>query len=154
MVFLAYIEQTPLEIRFWAKVQFDSSLPEVAHLGRCWVWTAAKSSDGYGSFGVRCGARWSMIGAHRVAFFLFNGYWPDTLDHLCRLRSCVRPSHLEAVSRRENTMRSPIARAAVQSRRTHCPNGHLYDLVDDGRRRCRRCRNEKARAAYRTRRSS
>lgn len=76
---------------FWSKV--DKS-------GDCWNWTAALSKGGYGFF-------WNCY-AHRVAYTeQFGSVGGDVeLDHLCRNRKCVRPDHLEPVSRRENLMRS------------------------------------------------
>ena len=73
------------------------------------------------------------------------------LDHLCRVRDCVAPDHLEAVTNRENTVRGEnfIAR---QVSTTHCPQGHLYDeantyICGRGKRECRTCK--RARAAKR-----
>jgi hypothetical protein len=41
---------------------------------------------------------------------LIFGPIPDglQLDHLCRVRCCVNPNHLEPVTAKENTLRSPI----------------------------------------------
>jgi hypothetical protein len=83
--------------------------------------------------------------AHRVLYRLVNGPIPigAEIDHLCRNRSCVNPDHLEAVSHRENLMRSPIAPAAINARKTHCKYGHEFTqtntYVSSGRRRCRLC---------------
>jgi hypothetical protein len=65
------------------------------------------------------------------------------LDHLCRVRGCVNPKHLEPVTHRENLMRGE-SWSAVNARKTHCPEGHPYDETNTyidgkGRRRCREC---------------
>ena len=115
---------SPLE-RFGAKVAFGPG---------CWVWMGAKNRAGYGVFSVGKGT----VLAHRFAV----GPVPDglQLDHLCRNRACVRPSHLEAVTGKVNMERSGPAR------RTHCPAGHLYDAANTkwssrGWRQCRTCAN-------------
>jgi hypothetical protein len=95
--------------RFWAKV--DKS-------GDCWQWTAALNSAGYGKFSV--GSKQQLL-AHRYAYELMVGPIPEglELDHLCRVRRCVNPAHLEPVTTRENVMRG-------YARKTHCVHGHEY----------------------------
>src|ERR1017187_5210266 len=83
--------------RFWPKV--DRRGPE-----ECWPWLASKQNMGYGQ--VRAETERTMILAHRVAYELLIGPIPLglTLDHLCRNRGCVNPTHLEPVTLRENTL--------------------------------------------------
>ena len=133
---------TPYEARFWAKVEKNGPTD-------CWLWIASKSRDGYGMFEMR--------GAHRVAYEMLVGPIPDGLqvDHLCRTRDCVNPSHMELVTSRENTRRGhgPTARHAAQ---THCVNGHEFTAenthirIRDGIR-CRVCRACKRAEGMRTR---
>lgn len=124
--------------RFWPKVQKTDS---------CWLWTGGKDRYGYGKIlGPHRGeAKGAHKRAHRAAYEMLIGPIPDglTLDHLCRVRHCVNPSHLEPVTRRENVLRgqSPFARHA---RVTHCPAGHAYDEANTahrrrGGRKCRAC---------------
>lgn len=108
----------------------------------CWPWKNVPRSDGYGTFGVN-----PSRGAHRVAYELANGPIPDGLviDHLCRNRICVNPAHLEAVTQRENVLRSPITMPHVNRAKTHCPEGHPYSpentyVRSSGKRECRTCR--------------
>jgi len=81
---------TPRE-RFWKKVKITA-------LG-CWTWTGAKQSGGYGNFwdGTR------NVLPHRFVL----GDVPEDMevDHLCSNRLCVRPSHLEVVTRDVNVQR-------------------------------------------------
>jgi hypothetical protein len=83
--------------RFWDKVQ-DRPKGE-----GCWLWEGAINSQGYGNFwdGVR------FVKAHRFAYECLIGEIPEglTIDHLCRVRHCVNPSHLEPVTMRENFLR-------------------------------------------------
>lgn len=82
----------------------------------CWEWIGARGGHGYGNFGV--GGR--TVRPHRYVYELLVGPIPAgfELDHLCRNRLCVRPDHLEPVTRRENTLRGD------SGHKTHCINGH------------------------------
>jgi len=113
----------------------------------CWIWTGAKSSNGYGNY-------WNR-GAHRVVYELLVGEIPENmqLDHLCRNRDCVNPEHLEPVTARENLLRG-IGVAAVNAKKTECKRGHQFTdkntYVWNNRRICREC--QKAReVTYRRR---
>lgn len=74
----------------------------------CWLWTAATTHDGYGNFGSGI----NVTGAHRWSYMLYVGPIPAGLhvDHLCMVRNCVNPAHLEAVTRQENVRRAVEAR--------------------------------------------
>jgi len=130
-------DSTPDDVeRFWVKV--DRSGPD-----GCWVWTAARVT-GYGRFRLAG----KQVGAHRLAYELLVGPIPDglTIDHLCRNRACVNPSHLEPVTGRVNTLRgfAPPARNATK---THCLAGHPFEgdnlrFTSRVERICRTCRNE------------
>jgi hypothetical protein len=100
---------------FWRKVNRDGPLPqERPDLGPCWLWTGATNGDGYGR------TEWDegQQPAHRVAYELIVGPIPDglDLDHLCRVHACVRPEHLDPVTRRENLARG---RGAAVTRERH-----------------------------------
>lgn len=116
----------------------------------CWLWTRHVGKDGYAKVPFRASCR----GAHRWAYELLRGPVPDglQLDHLCRVRSCVNPAHLEPVTARENTLRGKTI-TARNATTTHCPQGHPYDArntwVHKGYRHCRECRRLNARALYR-----
>jgi hypothetical protein len=86
----------------------------------CWLWTAALTEDGYGSVGTGEGTKTAL--AHRLVFFLLGGEMPagTEQDHVCRVRSCVNPAHLEPVTHLMNIRRG--ARVAPP----HCPKGHEY----------------------------
>lgn len=74
----------------------------------CWIWKMCKTWDGYGR--VRHGGIFSY--AHLVLWEEQNGQVPLglQLDHLCRVRDCVNPSHLECVTSAENTRRGILSR--------------------------------------------
>jgi hypothetical protein len=85
-------------------------------------------------------------GAHRVSYELHKGPIPEGLviDHLCRVRHCVNPDHLRAVTHAVNIL-AGVGRGALHARKTHCVNGHEFTaentrLCEGGRRRrCRTC---------------
>jgi len=85
--------------RFWKMVE----RPQADDKTTCWTWSGGLRADGYGRFTFN-GHR-SM--AHRFAYEMAKGPIPLGLDidHLCRVRHCVNPHHLEAVTRRENLLR-------------------------------------------------
>lgn len=70
----------------------------------CWLWTGAVTSSGYGSVGVNGRSE----SAHRHLYALLVAPIPAGLeiDHLCRVRLCVNPDHLEPVTRAENLRRA------------------------------------------------
>lgn len=111
---------------------------------QCWLWRGTVDGDGYGR-------RWDPWArkdrkAHRVAYEEIVGPIPTGLviDHLCRVRNCVNPAHMEPVTREEN-----IARGLASPNKTHCINGHEFNEQNTyrrGRRRhCRVCNRDAAR---------
>ena len=87
----------------------------------CWLWLSRINKRGYATF-------WSgnaTVSAHRWAYAHFRGVPPKdlTLDHLCRVRSCVNPWHMESVTRWENVRRGNTI-TGNNSRKTHCKWGH------------------------------
>lgn len=95
------------EERLWSRVDKNGPIPEFAPtLGNCWLYTGACFRLGYGSFHHNGKDRY----AHIVAYEFEVGPIPAglELDHLCRVRHCVRPSHLEPVTHQENMRRSPL----------------------------------------------
>ena len=98
------------EARFWAHVEKTDT---------CWLWTAAQTQPGwghiggYGIFGVYEPTK-RKVKAHRFAFELSRGAIPTglDLDHICSIRNCVNPAHLEPVTRSENVRRGHARKAA------------------------------------------
>jgi hypothetical protein len=124
---------------------FEKSHPEPN--SGCWLWIGATSSLGYSTMRFRGKNHL----AHRVSYILHRGEIPKNqeLDHLCRVRCCVNPHHLELVTRRENIMRSPLSLPNQRRAQTHCIHGHVFDETNTrvdkaGKRVCRTCvRNRK-----------
>ena len=105
----------PIEERFWAKVDKQPD--------GCWLWQGAITDRGYGCFRNREG---KYRGAHRFSYEEHVGPIPDglVLDHLCRVRNCVNPDHLEPVTAKTNSQRGLGGRNNAV--KTHCPAGHPY----------------------------
>ena len=111
------IKMTPAqrEAAFHAKYVIDES--------GCWLWMASLNRKGYGSFQSQA--------AHRVAYQLLVGPIPDGLhiDHLCRVRNCVNPSHMEPVTPAENQRRGLINQNKHKTCCTTCGGPYDYSYM-------------------------
>lgn len=108
----------------------------------CWICTYAPNYSGY----TRINDAGRTRRCHRAMYEETVGPIPDGLvcDHICRVRNCVNPAHLEIVTQRENLLRGEHLLVRLWRANT-CKRGHsLGDaLVDrEGRRRCRICAAE------------
>lgn len=126
---------------FWAKVNKEGPVPPLhPEMSNCWLWEGFTNSNSDKRYGTYClgghGAERRNHKAHRVAFFLWNGYWPEEdLDHLCHVTLCVRPEHMREASHKEN---------CANKARKICKRGHpLADpnfyYYGNGKRRCLAC---------------
>lgn len=101
--------------RFW-----DYVFPEPN--SGCWIYAGGDNGHGYGAFHTKSGRRY----AHRIAYEEIKGPIPKgmELDHLCCVRCCCNPDHLEPVTRKENQRRAAARGAVFRAPTTHCPSGH------------------------------
>ncbi len=97
-------------------------------------------SHGYATVYIGGGRGAKKPYVHRYVYELLVGPIPDgfDIDHLCRVRNCVNPEHLEAVTHRENMLRGDTL-AAANAAKTHCPKGHALDGRDTHGRYCTTC---------------
>ncbi len=110
--------------------------------GDCWLWKGAISGPGYGMISVHNSSQY----VHRLMYEIAIAPIPagKVVDHLCRVRSCGNPAHLEVVSNRENVLRGSGI-SAINARKTHCKRGHeftpanIYWSSDGRRRKCKPC---------------
>ena len=126
--------------RFWKKVDKNGPISEHRpELGPCWIWTKTIIKSGYGQF-WRGKPSKKLIRAHRWSYEFTVRQIPDgfELDHLCRVKSCVNPMHLEVVTHKENVLRGNSF-SAQNARKTYCKQGHpftensTYKLLHGGR---------------------
>lgn len=132
------VEQLPARVR--AKIVFRDAPVDRPVVGQCWIWTAGKTSDGYGM------TRWfdgELRYLHRITYTVYVGEIPGGLhiDHRCRVVACCNPDHLDAVTPRVNVLRG------LKATKTECDNGHplsgdnlVWNSRGVGRPRTRRCR--------------
>ena len=73
----------------------------------CHLWTGPDSGTGRGGGYGRVWIKGKRLMVHRVTFEHFSGPIEDglVLDHLCRIRKCCNPAHLDPVTIQENTHR-------------------------------------------------
>lgn len=144
----------PPRMSNFGKPAIDRFNEKVERTATCWLWVGGKSTAGYAAFsadGINYGHRW--------AYVHFIGPIPEgmVLDHLCRVRHCVNPAHLEVVTNEENIARGEahLNAARAAARLTHCPHGHPKNEKNTYRRYnkklgrwevvCRPCRNARLR---------
>lgn len=132
-------------------------LAKVDRSGDCWEWMATLDRHGYGTFYLG-----RNVGAHRASLLLHGVAIPEGLDvdHLCRNRACVRPDHLEVVTRRDNILRG-VAPTALTFQMNRCKRGHKFTAAntvikggDPSKRQCRTCQNVARRVRYAEQRSA
>ena len=132
---------TPASERFHGKYRVMES--------GCWEWTGSISTQGYG----RISENNRPLYAHRVSYEMHKGPIPDGLvvDHICRVRSCVNPDHLQAITNSENLL-SGTAPTVLLHWLKRCKQGHdmtdprnVYVRPDNGRRACHECIRQRSR---------
>lgn len=103
------------ETQFW---------PYVEKQDACWLWRGPRMRNGYGAVYIK---KHLDMAAHRFAYELLVGVIPEglDLDHLCRVRSCVNPTHVEPVTHAENVKRGDSGRHRwCCAPGDVCPQGH------------------------------
>lgn len=126
--------------------RFASRVEAVTETG-CWLWLGhVTRAGGYGL------TKWrgKTKSIHRLVYELLVGPIPLglTLDHRCRVPSCVNPRHLVACTIGENLL-VPGSKTfqAANAGKTHCKRGHPFDVVHTyhttrGNRCCRVCHSD------------
>lgn len=119
----------------------------------CWLWTGALFKGK--QYGMFCVSRFRRtVQAHRWSYEYHHG--PITagmvIDHKCRVKGCVNPAHLRAVTPRVNVLENNDSVCTLNAAKTHCKRGHPFDrgntkLTRDGRD-CKACRRLRRKAHY------
>lgn len=123
--------------RFWPRVNKNGPVPESRpDLGSCWIYSGRINDKGYGIFVLDE----VDVRAHRWSYEQLVGPIPEglDLDHLCRVRECVRPEHLEPVTTKVNVLRGEGI-TARHARKETCAKGHALTPRPGGGRICREC---------------
>lgn len=121
------VKPSPKDVaRFFRKISINQET-------KCWNWTGACDSGGYGHVVYNR----KLESSHRVMYAWFIEAIPrkkgkniPQLDHvICQNKKCCNPFHLELVSFKENILRgqSPSAKHARQN---NCKNGHELPKVN------------------------
>lgn len=133
-------------------IRFEEKIVRISESG-CWVWDGSLSPEGYGKLTVN--RRTSY--AHRVAYERYVGPIQRglQLDHLCRVRCCVNPSHLEPVTQRMNALRGACGDVTRDrhAKKCACKSGHeftaenTYFYIRSGYkcRVCKQCNRDRSR---------
>lgn len=118
---------------------FERWASKVLITDTCWLWQGALEGGGYGVFWLNG----RNIRAHRFSYEKYIAKIPQglVLDHLCKIRNCVNPEHLEPVTTIENIQRG---RGCYNKLKTHCKQGHNFTpentyIKKNGGRDCREC---------------
>jgi len=142
-------------------MSFDLILESIRHIKQedrgyrtvCWIRSTGICKGDYSQVRVHGILRM----AHCVAWELVNGPIPAKLqlDHLCRVRNCVNPEHLEPITQRINILRGESF-AAKKAAQTHCIHGHEFTpenlYLDRRGRKCKTCAKAHSRASNQRRR--
>jgi hypothetical protein len=139
------LKRVPLKERFWKKVNKQGPMPSVEAIRvwpkiagtKCWEWTGNTLNSGYGQTSINK----QPLLAHRAAWFLETGEWPDPFAcHKCDNKKCIRFSHLfegdseknmqdklkknrQAIPRGEDSVKSTLTWLQVRSIRKEVQMG-------------------------------
>lgn len=111
---------------FLLKVNKNSGIfgEDGKYLTQCWTWTGKLMKNGYAIYSTMG----KSILVHRFSYKYFCGPIPKNkvIDHLCRVRHCVNPDHLEVTTQQVNILRGTGA-SAQNARKIYCDKGHLLN---------------------------
>jgi hypothetical protein len=130
----------------WTYISERIRIEDRGHSSPCWVWQLSTTEKGYGRGFIPGFGKNTRI--HRASYELHVGPIPEGLviDHLCCVKACCNPAHLEAVTDEENRRRAKVLRQPP----THCRHGHELSgsnlrIEPRGSRVCRACHRARVR---------
>lgn len=108
-----YVKGEPMRFLpgHWARTKSASleyAVEDRGHDTPCWVWAGSRQLNGYGMTSI--GHR--SVSAHRLFWEREHGAIPDgaQIDHMCRVKACVNPAHMELVNAAVNIRRRPATK--------------------------------------------
>lgn len=123
------------ESEFWNRATLNEA-------SGCFEWIRGVGSTTYG----RIMFKGKLDSPHRVAYMLTVGEISEGLYicHNCDNKLCINPMHLYAGTNRDNQLdaveRGQHRHINPQDKKTHCPQGHIYDTTNGrGNRICSIC---------------
>lgn len=134
-----------------ARTWQDHFLESVLVGDGCWGWLQGHNPEGYamwqpsGEFAVQFGTAMRQM-AYRVMWELLRGPIPEGLDidHMCRMKGCINPDHLDPVTRQVNLRRAGVLDNRQHRPRIFCKYGHKLSetrlTFPNGRSCCGVCR--------------
>lgn len=130
----ALLQPTLLPKRIIEKIVIDEN--------NCWLWQAGITGKGYAVFRIGVGENRKSIGVHRWVYEQFFGEIQDDLvcDHLCRVRNCLNPQHIEPVTHAINVKRGLLGQLQSHCKRGHLLAGENLQIIGTGEKQYRRCR--------------
>lgn len=113
-----------------------------------WLWTGATQPNGYGYTRWKINGKWRHAFVHRLFYEEHVGPIPKGLQihHICGVKTCVNPNHLQALTPKEHTATKNSRGAPKKS---HCKRGHKFTAENtywfNNTKNCRICRTEAVR---------
>lgn len=138
----------------------DRITPQHGHRRRGRTLAGSPNQSGHLQVGLWVGPRRHQALIHRLVLMAFVGPPPDGME-ACHNDGNPTNNSLENLrwdTRSANRYDSVRHGTHYQANKTHCPQGHPYDeentyvVVSRGIRQCRRCKQERSRAAHAARR--
>lgn len=138
---------TPIGLYRWPS--FDAQIDYYTYKdpnSGCWIWLGTLNR-GYAMALNKTFGKETKV--HRMSYAYYRGAVPSgrdvVIDHLCRVKCCVNPWHMELVTFGENIRRAtPFRKPNYNKVKTHCDHGHEFTpantaITSEGWRRCREC---------------
>lgn len=131
--------------------RFESHIDKGEEPGDCHLWKEECAHDEAG-YGVARDWNGKVRRTHIIVYELYTGApVPDdeVVDHECRIHGCCNFSHLQAKTRKENTLLG-VGPTALNAKKTHCTKCEKpYDEENtqwhSGRRECKNCNRKRQR---------
>lgn len=113
----------PIRQRIIDKVTFEPN-------SGCWLWTGGVSSYGYAASQIKG----RQVLMHRIVFEMHKGSVPKDgiLSHLCNVRCCVNPDHIELwreSSNRNESVQGGVVEAREIKPRSSIQHRRFFGLV-------------------------